>query len=232
MPVKMLTALFLLLPALALAQSSSIDQIVDAQKAFEARNTEGGASIAPAIENYLLALQSTATLALIEQSEGVGNRADIRQLAPQNQAAVFQGHGDGNLADIEQNGVGNLAIVTQTGSGNLLSALEQAGNGNSATVLQAGSFNSADIHQYGDNNSLNLQQNDQYNSATISEYGQVALSITQSNPGGSAASVNALKVSAVVESGYSSGFGPITTTGTGNTALNLCSGSDAFCASH
>jgi hypothetical protein len=184
------------------------------------------------LESFLLNLSATATLALINQVEGSGNRAEVEQQeGAQNVLAVFQGFGDDNRAVIHQTGNSNFAVLTQSGSANQL-ALEQLGNDNIARAVQQGSDNHATVHQYNDRNELTLRQLDSYNDVLVNQYGDAVLAITQTNPGGSVMAQNELSVSAHVEAGYTSNFGPIQLDGPGQTAVTLCSGSAAYCAQY
>ncbi|WP_162932507.1 hypothetical protein [Solimonas sp. K1W22B-7] len=185
------------------------------------------------LESFLLSQSPSITLALINQVEGSGNRAEIEQQGGvQNIVAVFQGFGDDNQARIGQTGNGNFALLTQSGSQNQVTLLDQLGNDNIARMLQEGSGNLAQVNQYNDRNILTLQQLDGYNNALVNQYGDTDLTITQTNPGGSGASVNELSVAAHVEPGYTSNFGPIVLDGAGQTAMTLCSGSAAYCAQY
>ncbi|MGQ0698572.1 MAG: hypothetical protein ACT4PZ_10050 [Panacagrimonas sp.] len=182
------------------------------------------------LETYLLGLSANPTLALIQQIEGTGNQVEIRQQDGINDiVAAFQGFGDNNQASISQTGSGNFAVLSQTGNDNQVQPLEQLGNDNIARLTQIGSNNRAEVHQLNDGNELNLRQTDDYNDALVNQFGGAALEITQENPGGSQDAVNGLSVSAYVEPGFTSNFGPINLTGPGQTAVTLCTGSAGFC---
>jgi hypothetical protein len=214
------------------ADPTAAQQIVAARQAYldQAPYLVEPSLASEIVEDQLLGAREGSTLTLIEQVEGTGNRADLRQIGAQNAAAILQGYGDGNTARAEQTGDRNLAIIGQQGSGNLVTVLEQSGYDNVATVTQSGLNNLAEIHQHADANRLQLEQRDAYNQAVVNQYGGVDLNIIQTNPGGAAGAENMLSVSAQVEPGYTSNFGPITLNGAGTTALSLCSGSEGFCA--
>ncbi len=227
---RTLLSIPLLLLFVAAAHADPVADIVSARQAF----IDGGPVIVDTpepqdLESYLLALPGNSSIVLVEQIEGTGNRAELRQEDGEADiAAVFQGFGDDNQAQITQTGAGNFVVLSQTGSNNQ-APLEQLGNDNIARLTQVGSFNRAEVNQYNNGNVLDLQQTDLYNNALVNQYGGTVLDITQTNPGGSAAAVNDLSVSAVVEAGYASNFGPIQLNGPGQTAVNLCTGGAGFC---
>jgi hypothetical protein len=232
--MKKLWAGLLVLFATTSAEADPITDIVAARNQF----LDSGSVIVDTpepqdLESYLLSLPANSTLALIEQQEGTRNRAEVRQQdGDRNIVAAFQGFGDNNQAQINQVGSGNFVVVSQSGNSNQVMPLEQTGNDNIAKLTQQGDGNIAQVNQISDANSLTLRQSDGYNNALVNQYGSAALDITQANPGGSPASVNGLSVSAYIEPGYTSNFGPIQLSGEGQTAVTLCSGSAGFCAQY
>lgn len=217
----------LLLLASAAAQADAVDDIVSAHEAF--LSAHGGSDGLPQdLEGFLLRASGTSLLSLIDQVEGNGNRADLRQTGNAgNSAAVFQGYGNGNEAELLQQGERNLAVLTQTGNANRADALEQRGNDNTIRAVQDGDNNSLSVQQYADFNRLDVRQVGTYNFATVVENGNAGLDITQSNLGGAADSQNVLSVNAIAEPGYS--FNPISIDGPGQTTLSLCTGGPGFC---
>lgn len=210
------------------AAPGDLNTIQNAQHDFVTGNG-GSPSLELSIETLLARDPSNTNFALLDQIEGTGNKADIHQSGGGNTAAVIQGFGDYNQAYVDQEGAGNFALVTQAGSGNVVSQLLQSGNNNRVVLTQQDGMNTASVTQYNDNNQLRLSQANSYNSATVEQYGNTALDVTQTNPGGSAASENQLLVKAWAEAGAQSNFQPISLSGAGNTKLYLCSGSAAYC---
>lgn len=91
-------------------------------------------------------------------SPGIGNTAGIEQQGNRNKALIDQSFGAGNNAEVWQMGSGSTAEVTQTGSNNEL-RLIQDGDNHSASLIQIGSANQMAIQQLGMNDSVTgLQQ--------------------------------------------------------------------------
>lgn len=223
-----------LLFAAATAQAAPNDEILAARQQFL---DNAPILIDPPqpqdLESFLLSLSPTATLVLINQVEGTGNRVEVEQQdGAQNMMAAFQGFGDDNHAVVHQSGSANLAVLTQSGSMNEVTLLDQFGNDNIVRLVQQGSNNLATVSQFNDRNELTLRQVDSYNVAAVTQNGDAALEITQTNPGGSVMAQNELSVATHVEAGYVSNFGPIQLDGPGQTAVTLCSGSAAYCAQY
>ena len=212
------------------ASADDLAIIQDAQHNFVGSHG-GDPSQEIAVETALARNAANVNVALIDQIEGTLEKAEIRQVGLNNTAVVMQGFGDANQAYVDQEGDDNFAMVTQAGRANYVYQLLQMGNGNRATVDQQGSSNTVTVAQYNDNNILKLSQVDSYNTANVQQYGNTALTVTQSNPGGSSASENNLIVRAYTEPGASNNFQPINLTGAGNTTLSLCNGSAMYCGS-
>lgn len=183
------------------------------------------------LETQLAYVSGNINFTLVQQIEGVGNRAEVQQAGVGNLLATLQGYGDGNLANVEQIGNNNYAVLSQGGNNNLVSQLSQVGDNNRATLSQQGDNNTASISHVGNNNSLELRQIDSYNTANIEQYGDTDILITQTNPGGSAAAINSLDFKAYTEPGYGLLAHSVQLDGPGNTPIALCNGSPAFCAS-
>lgn len=208
-----------------------IPDILEARENFlESAPAQIEPEAVPDLESFLLGLPENPTLALIQQVEGIGNRAEIRQEGGAGDiGVVFQGFGDSNEALIQQTGNGNFAVLSQSGDSNQVLPLEQLGIDNIARLTQVGNNNRAEVHQFDQANELDLRQTDAYNNALVNQFGGTVLDITQNNLEGSPTAVNDLSVSAYLEPGFTSNFGPISLSGPGQTAVTLCSGSPGFC---
>lgn len=183
------------------------------------------------LETQLAYLSGNVNFTLVQQIEGVGNRADIEQTGAGNLVGAMQGYGDDNLAYVQQIGDNNYAVLSQGGSNNLVSQLSQIGNNNRVTLSQQGDNNTASISHVGDNNSLELRQVDSYNYATIEQYGNTDIEITQTNPGGNPSAINSLDFKAYTEPGAGLLAHSVELDGPDSRQIYLCNGSALFCAS-
>lgn len=202
----------------------------DAQNQFVSRN-HGDPALQIELESQLAFTNQNVNFALVDQIEGSGHRAEIEQQGGGNLALVAQGFGNGNTARVTQQGNDNYAVVTQGGSNNTVGFLDQLGNGNRVTLSQQGDSNSAWVAHYGDHNLLTLTQVDSFNTATVEQHGNTDLDITQTNPGGSSSSVNAIAFKAYTEPGAEVLVHSAQFDGPGNTPVYLCNGSASYCAS-
>lgn len=202
----------------------------DAQNAFITRNA-GDPALQLELESQLASIGQNVNFALVDQVEGTANRADIDQQGSGNLALVGQGFGNGNQVFLNQPGDDNYAVVTQGGNNNTVGFLSQLGNSNRVTLSQQGDSNTATVAQYGDRNELSLTQVDSFNTASIEQYGNTDLTLTQTNPGGSASAVNALALKAYTEPGATMLVHSAQFDGPGSNPVTLCSGSVAYCDS-
>jgi len=224
-----LTAALLLAGRAGAVSLTDVTAAQDAQNAFITRNSADPAQQLE-LESQLAYISQNVNFALVDQIEGTAHRAEIEQQGSGNLALVGQGFGDGNQAFLKQLGDDNYAVVTQGGNNNSVGFLSQIGNDNRVTLSQQGDSNTATVAHYGDHNALWLTQMDSFNTANIEQYGNSDLSLTQTNPGGSATAVNALTLKAYTEPGTTTLVHRAQFDGAGSNPVTLCSGSASYCS--
>jgi hypothetical protein len=240
-------AMFFLSTLAACAYAADVTQLTELSNLQQEYFSGNGAAVPDELNllPYINSANLEGQFALIDQADGVGNRAEIDQAGTANIAGVMEGFGDDNTASVAQNGDSNFAVVEQSGNGNIVDELSQQGNANWVVItqsgaanqinslLQNGNNNSATVNQYNGNNALSLVQTFDYNQAEIDQYGGTTLNVSQTNAGGSASSINSISIKAYAAPGADPNFGPISVNGAGQMAITLCNpAGSAFCSQY
>lgn len=183
------------------------------------------------LEAQLAYVDQNVNFAMIDQLEGVRNRAELEQRGSGNLGLIAQGFGDDNTARLTQDGDDNHAVITQAGQRNIVTVLNQTGSSNYVKLVQQGDDNRATVDQQGNGNRLDLRQRDAFNVADISQHGGTDLTIVQSNPDGNVAAVNSLTLRSFTEPGSDPLIRSMSFDGPQARELFLCNGSAAYCES-
>jgi len=225
--IASLVALAAALPAQALQPGSVADAQAAQHDWITANN--GRSDQQRDLEAQLAYVDQNVNFAMIDQLEGVGNRAELEQRGNGNLGLIAQGFGNDNSARLVQDGDDNHAVITQGGQRNVVTLLNQTGSGNTVKLVQQGDDNIATVDQQGNGNQLDLRQQDSFNVADIRQQGGTDLTISQTNPGGNVGAVNSLTVRSYTEPGTDPLIRTMSFDGPQARDLFLCNGSGVYC---